>query len=38
MYDGKENKSFIDWVDRVEQITKLTQHLEIQLTWTKQKA
>ena len=35
MYDGKGDKSFIDWITQVKKITKLTQHLHIQLAQAK---
>ena len=35
MYDGKGDKSFIDWITQVEKIAKLTQCQEIQLPQVK---
>ena len=31
MYDGKDGKSFMDWITQVKKIAKHTQHLEIQI-------
>ena len=35
MYDGKNDKSFIDWITQVEKIAKLTQCPEVQLAQAK---
>ena len=35
VYDGKDDKSFTDWITQAEKIAKLSQCLEIQLAWAK---